>query len=135
MESGLPWDISLRCGRDGIKMPRQQIYDMPFGMVYDCLVAKAERKGHTRDEVDELTRWLTGYDDDDIAAAYLDNYTYGDFFRKMPQLNPNAKLIKGSICGVKIEEIEDPLMKHIRYLDKLVDELARGKAVEKIKRG
>ena len=116
-------------------MPRQQIYDMPFGKVYDCLVAKAERKGHARDEVDKLTRWLTGYDDDDIAVAYLDNYTYGDFFRKMPQLNPNAKLIKGFICGVKIEEIEDPLMKHIRYLDKLVDELARGKAVEKIKRG
>ena len=116
-------------------MPRQQIYDMPFGKVYDCLIAKAERKGRTRDEVDELTRWLTGYDNDDIAAAYIDNYTYGYFFRKMPQLNPNAELIKGSICGVKIEEIEDPLMKQIRYLDKLVDELAKGKAVEKIKRG
>lgn len=135
MESGLPWDISLRCGRGGIKMPRQQIYDMPFGKVYDCLVAKAERKGRTRDEVDELTRWLTGYDSDDIVAAYIDNTTYGDFFRKIPKLNPNAELIKGSICGVKIEEIEDPLMKQIRYLDKLVDELARGKDVEKIKRG
>ena len=88
-------------------MPRQQIYDMPFGKVYDCLIAKAERKGRTRDEVDELTRWLTGYDNDDITAAYIDNYTYGDFFRKMPRLNPNAELIKGSICGVKIEEIED----------------------------
>ena len=117
-------------------MPRQQIYDMPFGKVYDCLIAKAERKGRTRAEVDELTRWLTGYNADDIAAAYSDNNTsYGDFFRKMPQLNPNAELIKGSICGVKIEEIEDPLMKQIRYLDKLVDELARGKAVEKIKQG
>ena len=90
---------------------------------------------YTRDKVDELTRWLTGYGDDDIAAAYIGNYTYGDFFRKMPQLNPKAELIKGSICGVKIEEIEDPLMKQIRYLDKLVDELAKGKAVEKIKRG
>ena len=70
MESSLPWDISLRCGRDGGKMPRQQIYDMPFGKVYDCLIAKAERKGRTKDEADELTKWLTGYDDDDIAAAY-----------------------------------------------------------------
>lgn len=116
-------------------MPRQQIYDMPFGKVYGCLIAKAERKGRTRDEVDELTRWLTGYDEDDIAVAYIDNYTYGDFFRKMLQLNPNAELIKGSICGVKIEEIDDPLMKQIRYLDKLVDEQAKGKVVEKIKRG
>ena len=115
-------------------MPRQEIYDMSFAKVYDMLIAKAERKGRTRAEVDEVTRWLTGYEDEDIATAYIEGYTCGDFFRNMPQLNPNAQLIKGSICGVKIEEIEDTLMKQIRYLDKLVDELAKGKAMEKILR-
>lgn len=116
-------------------MPRQDIYDMTFTKVYDLLVAKAERKGRTRAEVDEVTKWLTGYTDEDIAAAYKDGYTYGDFFRNMPELNPGAVLIKGSICRIKIEEIEDQLMKQIRYLDKLVDELAKGKSMEKIKRG
>lgn len=116
-------------------MSRQQIYDMPFAKVYDCLIAKAERKGRTREEVNELTGWLTGYTDEEIAAAYYGSDTYGDFFKNMPQLNPNAELIKGSICGIKIEEIEEPLMKQMRYLDKLVDELAKGKAMEKIKRG
>lgn len=112
-------------------MPKQEIYDMSFAKVYDLLVAKAERKGRTREEVNEVTRWLTGYEDENIAAAYIDGWTYGEFFRNMPQINPNACLINGSICGVKIE---DPLMKQIRYLDKLVDELAKGKPMEKILR-
>ena len=98
------------------------------------LVAKAVRKGRTQAEVDEIIGWLTGYSVPQIEAAVQNGTLYGDFFRDAPQLNPDRVLIKGSICGVKLESIEEPLMKEIRYLDKLVDELAKGKAMEKIKR-
>lgn len=98
------------------------------------LVEKAARKGRTQAEVDEIIGWLTGYSVPQIEAAVQNGTLYGDFFRDAPQLNPDRVLIKGSICNVKLESIEEPLMKEIRYLDKLVDELAKGKAMEKIKR-
>ena len=111
-----------------------KILSMSFGKVYPLLIAKAERKGRTREEVLDVTSWLTGYTHGQIEALLESNTTYGDFFRKAPALNPNRTLITGSICGIKVELIEDPLMQNIRYLDKLVEELARGKAMEKILR-
>lgn len=111
-------------------MPRQSVFDMKLSKVYPMLVAKAERKGRTKEEVDEVTSWLTGYD---MTSIDLD-MTYADFFKNAPAYNPRADLIKGSVCGMMVEEIEDPLMKKIRQLDKLVDELAKGKSVEKILR-
>ncbi len=113
-------------------MTNDKVFAMDFGKVYGALIAKAERKGKSRGEVDDLTGWLTGYDFETIAKAMEDGTTYGDFFRNAPQLNDMRENIGGSICGVKIPEIEDPLMKLIRQLDKLVDELAKGKSVEKI---
>ena len=111
-------------------MPRQAVFDMKVSRVYPLLIAKAEKKGRTKAEVDEVISWLTGYD---MSAVDLD-MTYGEFFDRAPCYNPRAELIAGTICGVKVETIEDPRMKKIRQLDKLVDELAKGKPMEKIKR-
>ena len=116
-------------------MSRQTIFDMPFSKVYPLLIAKAERKGRSRAEVLEVTGWLTGYSTDEVERLLSGDLSYGDFFRHAPQLNEKRRLIKGSVCGVELDEIEDPLMLEIRYLDKLVDELAKGKAMEKILRG
>ena len=115
-------------------MDNEKVFAMSFGKVYPMLIAKAERKGRTREEVLEVTAWLTGYTHEQIVELLESGLSYGDFFRQAPALNPNRKLIKGSICGIKVELIEDPLMQEIRYLDKLVDELAKGKAMEKILR-
>lgn len=115
-------------------MENEKVFAMSFAKVYPCLIAKAERKGRTKREVLEVTSWLTGYTHDQIEALLNSEISYGDFFRKAPGMNPNRVLIKGSICGIKLELIEDPLMQNIRYLDKLVDELAKGKAMEKILR-
>ena len=115
-------------------MDNEKVFAMSFAKVYPMLIAKAERKGRTREDVLEVTTWLTGYTHEEIEALLNNDTTYGDFFRKAPALNPNRLLIKGSICGVKVELIEDPLMQNIRYLDKLVDELAKGKAMEKVLR-
>ena len=115
-------------------MDNEKVFAMSFAKVYPMLIAKAERKGRTKAEVLEVTAWLTGYTHEEIEALLNCDTAYGDFFRKAPALNPNRKLIKGSICGIKVELIEDPLMQNIRYLDKLVDELAKGKAMEKILR-
>ena len=115
-------------------MENEKVFAMSFGKVYPMLIAKAERKGRTREEVLEVTAWLTGYTHDQIEAMLSSDTTYGDFFRKAPVLNPNRALIKGSICGIKVELIVDPLMQNIRYLDKLVDELSKGKAMEKVLR-
>lgn len=115
-------------------MDNEKIYAMSFARIYPLLVAKAERKGRTQAEVDELITWLTGYSQSEIKQAADNAVRYGDFFQNAPILNPSRKLIKGSICGVKVESIEEPLMQEIRYLDKLVDELAKGKSMEKIKR-
>ena len=111
-------------------MPRQSVFDMKVSKVYPLLVAKAERKGRTKAEVDEVTAWLTGYD---MKTADLD-VTYAEFFNNAPAYNPRSELITGKICGVQVETIDDPLMKKVRQLDKLVDELAKGKPLEKIKR-
>lgn len=115
-------------------MGNEKVYGMLFSKVYPLLITKAERKGRTREEVLEVTEWLTGYPREEITLALDSETTYGDFFRNAPAPNPNRTLIKGVICGVRVEEIEDPLMREIRYLDKLVDELAKGKAMEKIRR-
>ena len=115
-------------------MPRVDITEMAFAKVYPLLVAKAEKKGRTRVEVDQVISWLTGYTAADIARLEQSDVSYGDFFRSAPAMNPNRTLLTGKICGVQVETIEDPLMRDIRYLDKLVDELAKGKAVEKILR-
>ena len=103
-------------------------------MVFPALVQKAERKGRTRAEVEEITAWLTGYTSAQIEEALSSDMTYGDFLSDAPAFNPRAELIKGKVCGVQVEAIDDPLMKKVRQLDKLVDELAKGKALEAIKR-
>lgn len=115
-------------------MANEKIYDMPFGKLYPMLIAKAEKKGRTKTEVDEVTAWLTGYSRERFEELMESDITYGDFFLQAPALNPERRLIKGVVCGVRVEDIEEPLMQEIRYLDKLVDELARGKALEKILR-
>jgi hypothetical protein len=111
-----------------------RIFTTPFASVYPHYVAKAERKGRSRAEVDEVIRWLTGYDDAELGRHLAQETTFEDFFAGA-DLNPNASLITGSVCGVKVQEVEDPLMQQIRYLDKLVDELARGRPMEKVLRG
>ena len=115
-------------------MPQIDVTEMAFAKLYSLLVAKAEKKGRTREEVDQVTAWLTGYTPEELARLEQSDVSYGDFFRSAPAMNPNRTLITGKICGVRVEEIEDPLMRDIRYLDKLVDELAKGKAMEKILR-
>ena len=111
-----------------------RIYNLPFVRVYPEYVAKAERKGRTKAEVDEIIRWLMGYSQKELKA-HLDKETNIEtFITQAPKLNPARSLIKGVVCGVRVEEIEDPIMRDIRYLDKLIDELAKGKAMEKILR-
>lgn len=115
-------------------MPRQTVFDMPFVKVYSALVNKAERKGRTRDEVDGVTSWLTGYAPEQISALLSSDATYGEFLRQAPAYNPASELITGRVCGVRVETIEDPLMRRVRQLDKLVDELAKGWPMEKVLR-
>ena len=112
-------------------MTNEKVFSMSFAKVYPMLIAKAERKGRTRDEVLAVTAWLTGYTNVQLEDLLNSDILYGDFFRKAPMLNPARKQIKGSVCGVRVENIQDPLMQEIRYLDKLVDELAQGKPMEK----
>lgn len=107
---------------------------MSFASVYPLYVQKAEKKGRTQDEVDEIILWLTGYDRDQLQRTIDDEVDFETFFERAPALNPNVGLIKGVVCGVRVEEVEDPLMQKIRYLDKLVDELARGKKMASILR-
>ena len=115
-------------------MSNEKVYGMSFSKIYPLLVTKAEKKGRTLDEVTQVITWLTGYTAEEIGRVAVSSLTYGDFFRNATQLNPNRKLITGVICGVRVETIEEPLMQEIRYLDKLIDELAKGKAMEKILR-
>ena len=112
----------------------EKVFQMKLKKVYPLLVAKAEKKGRTRAEVDQVTCWLTGYSQEELSSLVESDIAYGDFFRNAPAPNPNRKLITGSVCGVKVETIEDPLMQEIRYLDKLVDELARGKPLDRVLR-
>lgn len=115
-------------------MDNEKVYAMSFAKIYPLLVNKAVRKGRTKDEVDEVACWLTGYSQTDLENLAGSSCSYGDFFRNALHLNENRKLIKGVVCGVRVEEIEEPLMQEIRYLDKLVDELAKGKPMEIILR-
>ncbi len=115
-------------------MSNEKVYNMAFAKVYPLLIAKAEKKGRDRTEVLEVTAWLTGYTQAQIEAALATDLTYGDFFRQAPALNPSRTLITGTVCGVRVEQVEEPLMREIRYLDKLVDELAKGKPMDKILR-
>ena len=115
-------------------MMAHRIYSMSFASVYPHYVAKAEKKGRTRAEIDEIIRWLTGYSEKQLEAVLEDRTDFEIFFGDAPALNPARDQIKGVICGVRIEEIEEPLMREIRYLDKLIDELAKGKAMENVKR-
>ncbi len=115
-------------------MTKHRIYTMSFASVYPHYVTKAEKKGRTKAEVDEIIRWLTGYGQKALKAELENQTDFETFFEKAPKLNPSRSLIKGVVCGVRVEEVEEPLMKEIRYLDKLIDELARGKAMEKILR-
>jgi hypothetical protein len=115
-------------------MKKHRIYDMSFASVYPLYIAKAEKKERTKDEVDEILFWLTGYNKKTLGEQLKKENSFRVFFKEAPKLNPLRKKITGVVCGVKVEEIEDKLMREIRYLDKLIDELARGKAMEKILR-
>jgi len=115
-------------------MDHSRIYKMIFAGVYPHYINKAEKKGRTKKEVDEIIFWLTGYDEKALIKLLDDKINFETFFANAPQLNPNATKITGVICGYRIEEIEDELMKKVRYLDKLIDELAKGKAMDKILR-
>ncbi|MCL4694357.1 MAG: DUF2200 family protein [Candidatus Hydrogenedentes bacterium] len=115
-------------------MTKHRIYTTSVASVYPHYVTKAEKKGRTKEEVDEIIRWLTGYSQKALEAELKKGTDFETFFAKAPEMNPSRTLIKGMICGVRIEEIEEPTMREIRYLDKLIDELAKGKAMEKILR-
>ncbi|MFB9080434.1 DUF2200 domain-containing protein [Flavobacterium procerum] len=115
-------------------MNNERIYKLLFSSVYPLYIQKAEKKGRTKEEVDTVTKWLTGYSDEQLKAQIEKKADFETFFAEAPELNPNAVKITGVICGYRIEEIEEPLIQKIRYLDKLVDELAKGKTMEKILR-
>lgn len=111
-------------------MPRTSIFEMKFSKIYPLLLQKVERKGRTKEELHAVIEWLTGYNMNEVNQ----DMTYEDFFNKAPAMNPRAELITGKVCGVQVELIEDPLMQKIRWLDKLVDELAKGKSLDKVLR-
>ena len=115
-------------------MPKHQVFAIKFAKVYPMYVAKAERKNRTKEEVDQIICWLTGYDQAGLRQQIEQETDIETFFAQAPAINPNSSLIKGVVCGVRVEEIKDPLMQKIRYLDKLIDELAKGKTLEKILR-
>lgn len=115
-------------------MTKHRIYTTSVASVYPHYVTKAEKKGRTRAEVDEIIRWLTGYDQNGLERQLAQRTDFETFFAEAPQLNPLRRLIKGVVCGVRVEDVNEPTMQEIRYLDKLIDELARGRAMEKILR-
>ena len=115
-------------------MKNERVFALIFASVYPHYLKKAETKGRTKEELDEIIRWLTGYSEAGLEKVIRDRVDFRTFFEKAPKMNPNVSLIKGVVCGIRVENIEDPLMQKIRYLDKLVDELARGKAMDKILR-
>ena len=123
----------MRIGKE-VCMENEKVYQMDFSKVYGLLVKKAERKKRTRQEVDEIIRWLTGYSQTELEEMSEKEITYGDFFRNAPQMNEKRDLIKGVVCGIRVEDIKEPLMQEIRRLDKMVDELAKGKPMDKILR-
>lgn len=115
-------------------MNSHKIYSMSFAKVYPLYIAKVEKKGRTKSEVNKIIRWLTGYNQSALNKLLKNQTSFEDFFTEAPELNPSRKLIKGVVCGVRVEEVKEPLMQEIRYLDKLIDELAKGKELQKILR-
>ena len=115
-------------------MTRHRIYDMSVGRVYPLYIAKVERKGRTKAEVDEVFRWLTGHSQAVLEEQFANGTSFEDFFAQAPAMNPARSLITGTICGIRVETIEEPVMREIRYLDKLIDELAKGRPMAKILR-
>ena len=115
-------------------MPRHHMFAMTFARVYPLYVQKAERKKRTKEEVDQIICWLTGYDPAGLQQQIEQEHDLEAFFAQAPAIHPNSALIRGVVCGVRVEDIEDPLMQKVRYLDKLIDELAKGKAMERILR-
>ncbi len=115
-------------------MSSNKLYSMSFASVYPLYINKAVKKGRTKEEVDEIIKWLTGYSQEELELQIENQNSFEDFFAQAPSLNSARKLIKGSICGIKVEKISEPLMQEIRYLDKLIDELAKGKTMDKILR-
>ena len=115
-------------------MTKHRIYSISVASVYPHYISKAEKKGRTKAEVDEIFRWLTGYSQKALEGEFAKGTNFEDFFAQATALNPSRELITGVVCGVRVENIEDPLMREVRYLDKLIDELAKGKAMEKILR-
>lgn len=126
--------FSITFVKNRVVMEKNKVFAMKVSKVYPLLVAKVEKKNRTRQEVDEIICWLTGYNKEGLQEQLDKEVDFTTFFNEAPQMNPNCGLIKGVVCGCRVEEIEDPLMQKIRYLDKLVDELAKGKAMEKILR-
>lgn len=115
-------------------MTKHRLFAMEFAKVYPLYIKKAERKGRTKDEVDQIIFWLTGYDHEGLERHIVQGSDLETWFAQAPSMHPNSSLITGVVCGVRVEEVDDPLMQKIRYLDKLIDELARGKALDKILR-
>jgi hypothetical protein len=118
----------------GVRMAKHRIYSMSVGKVHPLYVAKAEKKGRTKTEVDQIISWLTGYNEKELEIQLAKQTDFETFFAKAPKMNPARALITGVICGVRVEDIKEPMMQEIRYLDKLIDELAKGKAMDKILR-
>ena len=115
-------------------MARNNIYKMSVAKIYPLYINKAERKGRTKEEVDEIISWLTGYSQEELEGILKNETDFETFFLEAPQPNPSRTLIKGVVCGIRVENIEEPIMREIRYLDKLIDELAKGKSMDKILR-
>ena len=130
----LMYDICLVLYGLVICMGEHKVLEMNFSKIYGLLVNKAEKKGRIKAEVDMAARWLTGYSQGELDGLLASDITYGEFFRCAPHLNPDRVRIKGAVCGVRVETVADPLMREARYLDKLVDELAKGKSMEKVLR-
>jgi hypothetical protein len=130
----IPGGTGLEPSTRACTMTKHRIYTTSVASVYPHYVAKAEKKGRTKAEVDEIIRWLTGYGQDELEARLEQRTDFETFFSEAPRMNPSRTLVKGVVCGVRVEDIEEPTMREIRYLDKLVDELAKGKAMEKILR-
>ena len=128
------WKCANQLQQYLITMDNSRVFKMSFASVYPHYIQKAEKKGRTKEEVDTIICWLTGYDQKSLQRQIDDKTTYETFFAQAPQINPDASKITGVICGYRVEAIEDKLMQKIRYLDKLIDELAKGKAMEKILR-
>lgn len=120
--------------KEASEATKRRVYAMSFATLYPLYVAKAKRKGRTKAEVGEVIRWLTGYTPKKLEAVIDKGHDLETFFKKAPKLNPSRKLITGLVCGVRVEDIKDPIMREMRYMDKLVDELAKGRAMEKILR-